>query len=131
MNTLLNKDEWIALNDIIKKTFSQIGCSADQATNAFIDLCNKIYEYSKEENPPTIEIRGGKGNQRMGLVQPSTSTKIESPNLKDNLEIFNADYDDNECTYIIPTVIEKPIKMVLETNGDEFMWKEDVNLDIN
>lgn len=95
MNTLLNKDEQIALNDIIKKTFSQIGCSADQATNAFIDLCNKIYEYSKEENPPTIKIRGGKGNQRMGLVQPSTSTEIENPKTKDDLEIFNANFSNN------------------------------------
>ena len=120
MNTLLNKDEQIALNDIIT-AFGQIGYTANQATNAFIDLCNKIYEYSKEENSPSIEIRGGKGNQRVDLVQPSTSTEIENPNLKDNLEIFNADWDDNECTYIIPTVIKKPIKMVLETNGDKFI----------
>lgn len=94
MNTLLNKDEQIALNDIIT-AFGQIGCSADQAINAFIDLCNKIYEYSKEENSPTIKIRGGKGNQRMGLVQPSTSTEIENPKVKDDLEIFNANFSDN------------------------------------
>ena len=94
MNILLNKDEQIALNDIIT-AFGQIGCSADQATNAFIDLCNKIYEYSKEENSPTIKIRGGKGNQRMGLIQPSTSTEIENPKVKDDLEIFNANFSDN------------------------------------
>lgn len=94
MNILLNKNEQIVLNDIIT-AFGQIGCSANQATNAFIDLCNKIYEYSKEENPLTIKIRGGKGNQRMGLVQPSTSTEIENPKIKDDLEIFNANFSDN------------------------------------
>lgn len=93
-NTSLNKNEYTALTDMITK-FAQIGYTADQATNAFIELCNKIYEYSKEENPPKIEIRRGKGNKKMGLVEPSTSTEIENPKLKDDLEIFNANFDDD------------------------------------
>lgn len=94
MNTSLNKNEYTALTDMITK-FAQFGYTADQASNAFVELCNKIYEYSKEENPPMVEIRGGKGNQKLGLVEPSTSTEIENPKLKDDLEIFNANFNDD------------------------------------
>ena len=125
MNTSLNKN---LINTISE--FAQIGYTADQVSNAFIDLCNTVNAYLQEENSSMGEIRGGKGNKKMGLVQPSTSTEIENPKLKDDLEIFNANFNDDECIYIIPTAQEKPMKLVFK--NDEFIWKGEVNpLDIN
>ncbi len=126
MNTSLNKN---LINTISE--FAQIGYTADQVSNAFIDLCNTVNTYfQEEENSFMGEIRGGKGNKKMGLVQPSTSTEIENPKLKDDLEIFNANFNNDEYIYIIPTAQEKPMKLVFE--NDEFIWKGEVNpLDTN
>lgn len=120
MNTSLNKN---LINTISE--FAQIGYTADQVNNAFIDLCNTVNAYLQKENSSMGEIRGGKGNKKIGLVQPSTSTEIENPKLKDDLEIFNANFNDDECIYIIPIAQEKPMKLVFE--NDEFIWEGEVN----
>ena len=115
----------------ITKAFKENGISYTQATFCFTDLINSLDNFFTNGGD-SYEIRGGKGNKKMAMIQPRTDANAESSNRKYDLEIFDENGDsrlkmpfDEDYVYIIPTAQEKPMKVVFE--NDEFIWKGEVN----
>ena len=123
------------INKLINKmaaSWGSFGISAEEAGKAINDLITKLDEFNKIAPCDAYEIRGGRGNKKMAMLRPRASVETESSNRKYDLEIFDENGDsklkmpfDEDYVYIIPTVQEKPMKLVFE--NDEFIWKGEVN----
>ena len=132
MNTSFNEDEFNKLINKMAASWSSFGISAEEAGKAINDLTAKLDEFNKIAPCDAYEIRGGRGNKKMAMLWPRAGVETESSNRKYNLEIFDENGDsrlkmplDEDYVYIIPTVQEKPMKLVFE--NDEFIWKGEVN----
>lgn len=137
MNTLFNEDEFNKLINEVATSWGSFGISAEEAGKAINNLTAKLNEFNKIASCDTYEMRGGKGNKKMAMLQPRANVETESSNRKYDLEIFDENGDsrlkmpfDEDYVYIIPTAQEKPMKLIFE--NDEFIWKGEVNpIDIN
>lgn len=132
MNTLFNEDEFNKLINKMAASWGSFGISAEEAGKAINDLTAKLDEFNKIAPCDAYEIMGGRGNKKMAMLRPRAGVETESSNQKYNLEIFDENGDsrlkmpfDEDYVYIIPTVQEKPMKLVFE--NDEFIWKGEVN----
>lgn len=132
MNTSFNEDEFNKLINKMAASWGSFGISAEEAGKAINDLTAKLDEFNKIAPCDAYEIRGGRGNKKMAVLRPRAGVETESSNQKYNLEIFDENGDsrlkmlfDEDYVYIIPTVQEKPMKLVFE--NDEFIWKGEVN----
>lgn len=132
MNTSFNEDEFNKLINKMAASWGSFGISAEEAGKAINNLTTKLDEFNKIGPCDAYEIRGGRGNKKMAMVQPRASVETESSNQKYDLEIFDENGDsslkmpfDEDHVYIIPTAQEKPMKLVFE--NDEFIWKGEVN----
>lgn len=132
MNTSFNEDEFNKLINKMAASWSSFGILAEEAGKAINNLTAKLDEFNKIGPCDTYEIRGGRGNKKMAMLQPKASVETESSNQKYDLEIFDENGDsslkmpfDGDHVYIIPTAQEKPMKLVFE--NDEFIWKGEVN----
>lgn len=137
MNTSFNEDEFNKFIDKLATCWGSFGISAEEASKAINELSAKLNEFNRIVPCDAYEIRGGKGNKKMAMLQPRASVETENSNRKYDLEIFDENGDnrlkmpfDEDYVYIIPTAQEKPMKLVFE--NDEFIWKGEVNpLDTN
>lgn len=132
MNTSFNEDEFNKLINTVATSWGSFGISAEEAGKAINNLTAKLNEFNKIASCDTYEMRGGKGNKKMAVLQPRAGVETESSNRKYDLEIFDENGDsrlkmpfDEDYVYIIPTAQEKPMKLVFE--NDEFIWKGEVN----
>ena len=132
ITTSFNEDEFNKLINKIATSWGSFGISAEEAGKAINNLIAKLDEFNKIAPCNTYEIRGGKGNKKMAMLRPRTDANTEDPNQKYDLEIFDENGDsrlkmpfNEDYVYIIPTVQEKPMKVVFE--NDEFIWKGEVN----
>ena len=132
MNTSFNEDEFNKLINEVATSWGSFGISAEEAGKAINNLTAKLNEFNKIASFDTYEMRGGKGNKKMAVLQPRAGVGTESSNRKYDLEIFDENGDsrlkmpfDEDYVYIIPTAQEKPMKLVFE--NDEFIWKGEVN----
>lgn len=132
MNTSFNEDEFNKLIDKLATYWGSFGISAEEAKNAINDLTAKLDEFNRIIPCDAYEIRGGKGNKKMAMLQPRAGVETESSNQKYDLEIFDENGDsrlkmpfNEDYVYIILTAQEKPMKVVFE--NDEFIWKGEVN----
>ena len=131
MSTSFNEDEFNKLIDKLATYWGSFGISAEETGKAINELSAKLDRFNKTPCD-AYEIRGGKGNKKMAMLQPRASVETENSNQKYDLEIFDENGDsrlkmpfDEDCVYIIPTAQEKPMKLVFE--NDEFIWKGEVN----
>lgn len=131
MSTSFNEDEFNKLIDKLATYWGSFGISAEEAGKAINELSAKLDKFNKTPCD-AYEIRGGKGNKKMAMLQPRASVETENSNQKYDLEIFDENGDsrlkmpfDEDYVYIIPTAQEKPMKLVFE--NDEFIWKGEVN----
>lgn len=132
MNTSFNEDEFNKLINKVAASWGSFGISAEEAGKAINNLITKLNEFNKIASYDTYEMRGGKGNKKMAMLQPRAGVETESSNRKYDLEIFDENGDsrlkmpfDEDYVYIIPTAQEKLMKLVFE--NDEFIWKGEVN----
>ena len=132
MNTSFNEDEFNKLINKMAASWGSFGISAEEAGKAINDLIAKLDEFNKIAPCDAYEIRGGRSNKKMAMLRPRAGVETESSNRKYDLEIFDENGDsrlkmpfDEDYVYIIPTVQEKPMKLVFE--NDEFIWKGEVN----
>lgn len=132
MNTSFNEDEFNKLINKMAASWGSFGISAEEAGKAINNLTTKLNEFNKIASCDTYEMRGGKGNKKMAVLRPRAGVETESSNRKYDLEIFDENGDsrlkmpfDEDYVYIIPTVQEKPMKLIFE--NDEFIWKGEVN----
>lgn len=132
MNTSFNEDEFNKLINKMAASWGSFGISAEEAGKAINNLTAKLDEFNKIAPCDAYEIRGGRGNKKMAMLWPRAGVETESSNRKYDLEIFDENGDsrlkmplDEDYVYIIPTVQEKPMKLVFE--NDEFIWKGEVN----
>lgn len=132
MNTSFNEDEFNKLINKMAASWGSFGISAEEAGKAINDLTAKLDEFNKIAPCDAYEIRGGRGNKKMAMLRPRAGVETGSSNRKYDLEIFDENGDsrlkmlfDEDYVYIIPTVQEKPMKVVFE--NDEFIWKGEVN----
>ena len=132
MNTSFNEDGFNKLINTVATSWGSFGISAEEAGKAINNLTAKLNEFNKIASCDTYEMRGGKGNKKMAVLQPRAGVETESSNRKYDLEIFDENGDsrlkmpfDEDYVYIIPTAQEKPMKLVFE--NDEFIWKGEVN----
>lgn len=132
MNTSFNEDEFNKLINKMAASWGSFGILAEEAGRAINDLTAKLDEFNKIAPYDAYEIRGGRGNKKMAMLQPRAGVETESSNRKYDLEIFDENGDsrlkmpfDEDYVYIIPTAQEKPMKLVFE--NDEFIWKGEVN----
>ena len=132
ITTSFNEDEFNKLINKIATSWGSFGISAEEAGKAINNLIAKLDEFNKIAPCNTYEIRGGKGNKKMAMLRARTDANAESSNRKYDLEIFDENGDsrlkmpfDEDYVYIIPTVQEKPMKVVFE--NDKFIWKGEVN----
>lgn len=132
MNTSFNEDEFNKLINTVATSWGSFGISAEEAGKAINNLTAKLNEFNKIASFDTYEMRGGKGNKKMAVLQPRAGVETESSNRKYDLEIFDENGNsrlkmpfDEDYVYIIPTAQEKPMKLIFE--NDEFIWKGEVN----
>ena len=85
-------------------------------TTSFNDLIQSLDNFFSNGGD-NFEIRGGKGNQKIACVRPRSSADSENPNQKYDLEILDANGESQfilpltaDFDYIIPTVMNKPLK---------------------
>lgn len=132
MNTSFNEDEFNKLINKMAASWGSFGILAEEAGKAINDLTAKLDEFNKIAPCDAYEIRGDRGNKKMAMLRPRAGVETESSNRKYDLEIFDENGDsrlkmpfDEDYVYIIPTVQEKPMKLIFE--NDEFIWKGEVN----
>lgn len=125
MTTLLNENEFNNLVDKIINNWTNLGISAEEAGKAFNNLITKFNDINNTNSCDAYELRGGKGNKKMAMLRPRSSAHPEDSNQKYDLEIFDANDEsrlnmlfDEDYVYIIPTVQQKPMKVVFDTSGD-------------
>ena len=133
INTLFNEDEFNKFIDKLATYWRSFGISAEEAGKAINELSAKLNELNRIVPCDAYDIRGGKGNKKMAMLQSRSNAETENSNQKYDLEIFDENGDsrlkipfDEDQVYIIPTAQEKPMKLVFE--NDEFIWKGEVNL---